>query len=172
MKLLIALVTILISTVAFTAQQNASASELTLDAGVKAHEGIDAIYAKFSRAYRELDSQMVIDLYTENAVYMTPDSAIDRGRAHIARTFESFFTSIKQRGGKMSISFQIVERRVSNDMAYDVGIFNLAVSGPDGKPRISKGKFVVIAVKQGKDWKFQLDSYSDLPKPRGETPRN
>jgi ketosteroid isomerase-like protein len=114
----------------------------------------------------------VIDLYTDNAVYMTPDGGIDRGRAHITGTFERFFTSIKQRGGTMSIAFQIVDRRVSGDMAYDVGIFTLAVNGPDGKPRVSKGKFVVIAVKQGKDWKFQLDSYSDLPKPRGEAGRS
>ena len=29
--------------------------DLTFDAGVKPHAGMDAVYAKFSKAYRELD---------------------------------------------------------------------------------------------------------------------
>lgn len=166
MKFLVLFVNILIFVTTAAAQSGTTGGALTLDAGVKAHEGIDAIYTKFSRGYRELDPKMVVDLYTDTAVYLTPESGIDRGRVHISQTFESFFSSIKQRGSKMSISFQIVERKVSGDLGYDIGIFSLTVAQADGNTQTSKGKFVVIAVKQGNAWKFQLDSYSDLPKPK------
>lgn len=151
-------------TLSLAAQQKTN-SKLTLAAGVKPHAGIDAIYAKFSEAYDKLDAKMVTDLYTENALYLTPESGIQRGRAVIFDNFDGFFNSVRESGGKLDISFKIVERRMTTNMGYDVGEFLLTSAGKSGATQTSRGKFVVIAVKlKGGQWKFQLDSYSDLPK--------
>lgn len=146
-------------------QSNTATSELTLDPGVKPHKKIDSIYSRFSDAYRTLDPKLVTNLYTENAFYLTPESGVDRGRQFIRNNFESFFRSVQDGGGKLAISFQIIERKVSGGLGYDVGIYTLTATNAKGQASISKGKFVVIALSQKSgDWKFQLDSYSDLPK--------
>lgn len=147
------------------AAQSKSDTKLTLAAGVKPHAGIDAIYAKFSEAYNKLDAKMVTALYTDDALYLTPDSGIQRGRDVIFGNFDGFFNSIRENGGKLEISFNIVERRVTTNMGYDVGVYSLTSKGKSGATQTSKGKFVVIALKMTNGrWKFQLDSYSDMPK--------
>lgn len=147
------------------ASQQKNASKLTLERSVKPHAGIDAIYAKFSDAYDKLDAEMVSGLYTDDALYLTPDSDIMRGRDVISKSFSGFFDSIRSTGGNLEISFKIVDRRVDARMGYDVGVFSLTSIGKNGEVQISQGKFVVVAVRS-KDgsWKFQLDTYSNLPK--------
>lgn len=67
----------------------------------------------------------------------------------------------------MEIRFRIVQRRVSSDMAYDVGIFTLTQYDTAGKASTGQGKFVVVAVKgKSGEWKFQVDGYSDLARPK------
>lgn len=151
-------------TLSLAAQQKAN-SKLTFAAGVKPHAGIDAIYTKFSEAYDKLDAKMVTALYTDDALYLTPESGIQRGRAVIFDNFNGFFNSIRENGGKLDISFNIVERRVAANMGYDVGVYSLTSTGKSGATQASIGKFVVIALKtKNGQWKFQLDSYSDMPK--------
>ena len=146
-------------------QTNAAGRDLILNSGVKPHAGIDKIYADFSEAYRMFDWQKVTNLYTDNAFYLTPESGVDRGRHLIESNFKKFFLSIKEGGGKIAISFQIIERKVVDDLGYDVGIYTLTTTSAIGEATTSNGKFVVIALKQkAGDWRFQLDSYSDLPK--------
>ncbi|HKX84139.1 MAG TPA: hypothetical protein VJL58_07965, partial [Pyrinomonadaceae bacterium] len=111
------LITILLSAGIFSNAQSAATGDLTLDAGVAKHAGIDKIYSRFSEAYRTLNSEMVTNLYTENALYLSPGSDIQRGRTTILGNFDGFFRSVKQSGGKISIAFRILERRVSGDMA-------------------------------------------------------
>ena len=141
------------------------AKELTLDQGVMAHSGIDAIYAKFSKAYRELDHELVGGLYSSDASYLVPDQNILIGRDKITPAFKSFFDHVRDRKGRMTIGFQIFQRRVSGEMAYDVGIYTLTQYNAAGKGSTGQGKFVVVAVKEKSgEWRFQVDGYSGLPK--------
>lgn len=144
------------------------AQSLTLAKNVAPHGGIDAIYKKFSEAYRLLDPAMVANLYTEDALYLAPGGNIERGRDYILKNFTEFFGSIKDGGGRLEISFEIVERRVTSDQAYDVGIYTLKSFNSKGETRSSsKGKFITVA-RQMKDgaWRFQVDGYSDIQPPR------
>ena len=143
-----------------------SSKDLTLDSGVKPHAGLDAVYAKFSRAYRELDHELVGGLYSTDASYLVPDQDILIGRDKITPTFKSFFDYVRDRKGRMEISFRIVQRRVSGDLGYDVGIYTLTQFDGSGKGNSGQGKFVVVAVKDGDQWRFQVDGYSGLPKPK------
>jgi uncharacterized protein (TIGR02246 family) len=146
---------------------NAQTAELTLEKGVAAHAGVDAIYKAFSDAYRALDVEKVAGLYTENAAYLAPGSDLQQGRAAIRPTFKSFFDWIKNENRTMSISFQIFQRRVDKNMAYDVGVYTIR-QYREGKQigDAGQGKFVTVAVreKDGK-WRFQVDGYNDLKPP-------
>ena len=141
--------------------------ELTFDTGAKPHRGLDAVYADFSKAYRELDHELVGRLYTADAAYLVPGQDLLEGRDKITPTFKNFFDHIRERKGTMTISFRIVQRRVSSDMAYDVGIFTLTQYDSAGKGSVGQGKFVVVAGKEKSgEWKFQVDGYSALATPK------
>ena len=142
---------------------NAQTSELVLEKDAAAHKEIDDIYRQFSEAYRMLDAEKVINLYTETAAYLQPNDDLLQGRDKVRGVFSPFFNSVKKAGQTMTISFQIFQRKTDVNMAYDVGIYTLR-SYKNGKEiGAGNGKFVVVAVKEkdGK-WRFQVDGYSGL----------
>lgn len=135
-----------------------------LDSGVKTHAGIDEIYAKFSKAYDDLEPAGVANLYTEDAAYLSPGSDVMIGRDSILANFTSFFDSVKTRKRKLDIKFRILQRQVGKDLGYDIGIYTITSTGADGTSTVNRGKFVVVT-KKGKDgvWRFQVDGFSALP---------
>lgn len=138
--------------------------ELILETGAAPHSKIDDIYRRFSEAYRKLDFEAVTDLYTDDALYLAPGSDVKRGREKILKQFSGYFNSVKNSGGSLAISFRILERRVSKDLAYDVGIYTITEKTSKGESRAGRGKFVVVARKmENGDWRFQVDGYSSLP---------
>lgn len=160
LSLLVALAVIVGATVV------AAESSPILDEGVAAHEGLDAIYRRFSEGYKKLDPAVVANLYTETAAYLQPGTEIEIGREKVLASFTKFFDSVRQRNGRVEISFRIVQRQAEQKLAYDVGMYTLTSFSDKGEQRTSKGKFFVVA-KPEKDgvWRFQVDGYNDLPKP-------
>lgn len=137
--------------------------ELTLAEGVKKHKGIDAIYAEFSRGYRELNPGVVANLYAADGSYLPPGRGVVDGRDEILKNFSGFFKRVDARGQAMQISFEILKRDVRKKMGYDVGIYTLRYIGDGKLTGESKGKFVVVATKEddGK-WYFAIDVYNDM----------
>ncbi len=148
---------------------SAQIGQLNLEKGVANHKGIDSIYSEFSEAYETLKPDMVANLYTKDAAYLSPNEEITNGRKAILENFTGFFKNVKDRGQKMTISFQIFQRKVENEIGYDVGIYTIYFYKDGRAIETSKGKFVVVAVKDkdGK-WRFQVDGYSSL-KPQENT---
>jgi len=146
------------------AENSENLHRISLASGVERHQGIDEIYIKFSKAYDLLDASMVADRYTETAAYLSPGSDIRIGRDKILSSFSSSFENSRKAGNTRKISFHIVQREVSGDLGFDVGIFTLTSTEKSGASRTFRGKFVVVT-KKGKDgvWRFQVDGYSDLP---------
>lgn len=149
---------------AAAAQTPAAAGNLTLDAGVTAHKGLDEVYRKFGEGYRNLDPAQVAGLYTESAAYLAPGAEVQTGRRSILGTFTSFFDSTRTRNGKVEILFRIMQREVDTKLAYDVGIYTLVLIDPSGGRQRVSGKFVVVAKLQPDGtWRFQVDAYNDIP---------
>ena len=156
---------------------SAETSSLDLVAGVAPHAGIDALYAKFSEAYRTLDAEMVSDLYAEDAFYLVPGKEVIRGRRAIREDFEGFFGQVQERGQKMEISFEILNRTVDGaegqERGYDIGIFTLRFESRDASGAVRKatnqGKFIIISQCEAARCRFAVDGFSALP-PRDEIP--
>ena len=109
----------------------------------------------------------VANLYTDNAAYLAPDSELTIGRDKVLAEFERFFGGVKQSGGRIEITFRVVQRKISGDLGYDVGIFNLTRIPENGKASSMRGKFFVVAIKDSDGtWRFQADGYNNLPKPK------
>ncbi len=153
----------------FSISANAQNSELTLEKSVKAHTDIDEVYGQFSDAYRTLDVEKIANLYTESATYLAPDNDILQGRKAIRPTFVSFFDYIKNEERTMTISFQIFQRKVEKNLAYDVGVYTIRQYKDGKEAGTGKGKFVTVVVKEkdGK-WRFQVDGYSGLKPPENK----
>lgn len=144
----------------------AQTPDLVLENGVKPHKGVDAIYATFTKGYRELNVDLVINLYTEDANYLAPGNEMLDGRAKIRESFGSFFDYVKENKNTMEVKFRILKREVDKNLGYDLGIYTLN-SFKDGKQvQTSQGKFMVITKKIGNKWFFRYDSYSNIPQPQ------
>jgi uncharacterized protein (TIGR02246 family) len=141
-------------------------SSPALDQGVTPHDGLDAIYRAFAEGYKTLDPATVANLYSETAAYLAPGKKIEIGRARVLAAFTEFFDSVRQANGRLEISFRILQRQAEQNLAYDVGVYTLTSFSDKGESHTSKGKFIVVG-KREKDgvWRFQVDGYSDLPKP-------
>jgi len=127
----------------------------------------DAVYAKFSQAYRTGDPQMVTNLYTRDAFYLVPGNKIERGYDFISRTF-SFLNSYKNRAsGGPAIGFEIVDREIQGNIGWDIGYYMFNDDGTPPKPgEQPDGKFIVLWKKDASgQWKIFGDGYSDVRPP-------
>jgi ketosteroid isomerase-like protein len=126
-----------------------------------------AVYAKFTEAYRRGDPQMVTDLYTRDAFYLQPGSKIERGYDFIFKTF-SFLNSYKNRpNGGPAIGFEIVDRQISGNIGWDIGYYMFNDDGTPPKPgEQPDGKFIVLWKRDASgQWKIFADGYSDVRPP-------
>jgi ketosteroid isomerase-like protein len=80
-----------------------------------------------------------------------------RGRATITDLFARFLDPFRRRGGPgPAITFEIVDRRIAADMAWDVGYYDIGANGRDGK-------FVVLWRREGDgSWRIYTDAYSGV----------
>lgn len=163
-KLLTTIVIVLLSGMGCTSRDVAARTTSPHGGKVAAHAEVDAIYEEFSRAYDLLDSSMVADLYTRDALYLQPSADIIEGRSAIEENFASFFDSVRERGGSLSIRFDLFEREIREEIVWDVGYYLLRSYDSDGELRgDSKGKFNVIATLEGDGrWYLRLDSFSGV----------
>jgi ketosteroid isomerase-like protein len=129
------------------------------DAGTE----IDRVYQTFSRAYAEADVQLLMDsVYAPGGFYLPPGSPILRGQDQFRGQFSFLERFTGGRGPGPDISFDIVDRDVSGDLAYDIGVYTLrSPLGPGDEP--GRGKFIVIWKRNADgDWRIHADGFSGL----------
>lgn len=116
---------------------------------------LQAVYDRFSEAYLQADAEAFADIYTEDALYLQPGTGIQRGHDAVLPNFRDFLGRFEPGKGPR-ITFEIVDRDVSGDLAYDIGYYNFNGGEPEGK-------FIVIW-KRGTDgqWRMHADGYSGL----------
>ena len=127
------------------------------EAGEEATRAFDRVYEEFSRAYRDGDPAGVTALYTPDAFYLAPGDSIARGG--VDRHF-GWLASFEAGQGPV-IEFEIVDRQVAGDLAYDIGYYTIrAADAPAGGG--SRGKFIVIWKRAEGAWRIHADGYSEV----------
>ncbi len=137
-------------------------TDLVLENGVKPHKEIDEIYKTFSKGYKELNIDLVANLYTEDANYLASGEKMTDGKSKIYDNFASFFDGVKKNGNSMKIQFRILQREVDKKLGYELGIYTLKTFKDGKQIGIGQGKFFVVTKKIGKKWFFRFDGYSGL----------
>lgn len=126
---------------------------------------LDSVYAVFTRAYAEADVDLLMDsVYAADGFYLPPNSPILRGQENFRGQFEGFLGPMAERGEPgPRISFDIVDRTISGDLAYDIGVYTLRPADAPEDAEGGQGKFIVIW-KRGADgqWRIHADGYSAL----------
>ena len=116
-----------------------------------------------NRAYEDLYNnkqvQKLAELHTINAIVMPPNSKMVKGREEIMNMLND-----EVQLGEQDIKFETLELIVSNDIAYETGLYNLNVKPKDGEPFNDKGKYIVIWKKDSdSQWLMEKDIWnSDL----------
>jgi ketosteroid isomerase-like protein len=162
MKISTKIFAIYFSIVIFSLSIFAQNSDLILETGVKPHKEIDEIYKNFSKGYKELNVDLVTNLYTEDANYLASGNKMTDGREKIRENFASFFESVKKNGDTMNIQFRILQREVDKKLGYEVGIYTLTTFKDGKQIGIGQGKFFVVTKKIGEKWYFRFDGYSGI----------
>lgn len=152
-------------TVSVLLLSTALVASVPLAAQAARHDGIDAVYREFVSGYARLDPDQVAALYTQDALYVSSRSPAEIGREAIRANFAGFFDAVRADGATLQLQFRIVERRVEDDAAWDLGFYHLRRVVGDSLGRPSVGRFVTGSVRdEGGRWRFVLDSFeqSDL----------
>jgi uncharacterized protein (TIGR02246 family) len=148
---------------AATSVAGAQPPSLIRDPGVVTVPALDHIYEQYSQAYSQLDAKGAAALYTRDALYLQPGRAIQQGRTPIQESFARFFQHSRVVGLQLHITFRIVARQVSDELAYDVGIFTLVTFRNGEEVGRSLGKFVIVSRPDADGaWRFHVSSHSDL----------
>ena len=93
---------------------------------------LDSVYATFTRAYAAADVDLLMDsVYHRDGFYLPPNAPILEGQEEFREQFASFLGPLAERGeAGPRISFEIVDREVSGNLAYDIGIYTLRPAEP------------------------------------------
>lgn len=132
-----------------------------------AEAALDSAYATMSEAYARASVQLLMDeVYARDAFYLPPGSPILHGQDQFRGQFSFLERYTRDGGPGPEIAFEIVEREISGDVAYDVGVYTLRA--PDAPPEAegSRGKFIVIWKRNPRgEWRIRADGFSAIDGP-------
>lgn len=128
----------------------------------KVETEIAETYDAFSRALARADVQLLLDsVYGDSAFHLLPGSPAHRAEDAFHGRVPFLDTLADEVGPGLDISFEVVDRDYSGDLAYDLGTYTL--TGPDqpGDPTLNHGRFLIIW-KRGEDgrWRIQANAFS------------
>ena len=128
---------------------------------------LDKVYKTFSIAYDQLDADMVTNLYVADAKYLSGDDAIKEGLENIRSGFQRYFEWANSENASLNISFDIQDRKYSENLVVDVGYYLIETTFPKDSSKETKhsaGKFITVLQPQdNEDWKFIIDGYNKAP---------
>ena len=129
-------------------------------------EQIDAIAKKFDEAFNNGDAAALAALYTEDAVFVTPEGLVYGREAiekHWADTFQQAHFSNHLNKADQYSPHMI---GTSGDEVWRAGEWSFTVQGKSGDPIKLKGYWSAINVREGDTWKTRLDVYNLTPTPK------
>lgn len=133
------------------------------DTRVADESTIRELDVKWSKAASAKDLATTVSYYSDDASLLPPNTAIQSGKPAIRATWEALLGSVD------SIAWQPnkIEVSKSGDMAYLIGVYQMASKNPQGRTVLDRGKYVEVWKKQSDgNWKAVADIFnSDLLTP-------
>jgi uncharacterized protein (TIGR02246 family) len=126
---------------------------------------IDALQTKESDAYNNGDAAAVAALYTEDAVLVTDKGPIS-GREAIEKHFADLFQKV-QFSNKLAKCDQYSPRVIgtAGNEVWVTGDWSSIIKGQNFGPVDIKGYWGAVEVREGDDWKIEMDTWNLTPAP-------
>jgi uncharacterized protein (TIGR02246 family) len=120
---------------------------------------IRALDETWSKAADQKDATTTAHFYSEEGTLLPPNAPIVNGRENIQKTWAGLMAA-----PGFGIHFAPTKIVVAkgNDMAYDIGTYELTLSNEQGQPTKQVGKYLVCWRKDKRGtWKVMADMFSD-----------
>lgn len=125
------------------------------DRTAAARESLLKTDAAFDAATAQRGAEAWASFFADDAVMLPQGEGPVKGRADIREAMKGFFA---REGASLRWTPDHAEVSRSGDLGYTYGTYVATVTGPDGTPVSSRGKYVTIWRRQaGGDWKAVLD---------------
>lgn len=137
----------------------AGMAQETVDRDAEADK-IRELSRQWVEAVKAGDVETIAGMYTEDGLVMPSDAPQAQGPEAVGAVWAGMMEL-----PEFSLTFEptTIEVAEAGDMAYDVGTYQLSFEGEDG-PVQDVGKYVVVWVKEGDEWKAAADIFnSDGP---------
>lgn len=121
---------------------------------------------KWAKAATAKDLESTVSYYSDDASLLPPNAAIQMGKQAIHGAWAGLLGSVD------SIAWQPnkIEVSRSSDMAYVIGVYQMASKDPQGRSVLDHGKYVEVWMKQSDgSWKTAADIFNTdlLPEATG-----
>ena len=117
--------------------------------------------AEWSKAAGAMDLDKTASYYSDDALVLPPNMPTIQGKQGARAMWQGMFSVPGFGGGWKAAKVEVAR---SGDLAYVTGTYELSESGPTGKPKTDKGKYLEVWKKQADgNWKCIVDMFnSDL----------
>jgi uncharacterized protein (TIGR02246 family) len=124
---------------------------------------VDKLVADWTAAFTHGDAKTLANLYTENAIRVTPDGGTVQGRPAIEKEFAGYFAG-PWKGATIKITIGSVQT-LGPDISAAEGTYEVTPKGPDGKalPPV-KGSYLNTMAKKNGAWVLSSNA-AVLPAP-------
>lgn len=158
--LLLAAVGLLAACQTEPAEQTGATEEATVTDAASVRSEIETANDGFEQAILAQDAATLATLYTEDAVALPPGAARAEGRAAIESMFAGWFGQMEP-AETFTLTTDDFILSESGDVAYEVGTYRTAGSGPEGQAYDITGKYLAVWENENGEWKIAADSWSD-----------
>jgi uncharacterized protein (TIGR02246 family) len=126
-------------------------------------EEVRAFSKKYSEAFNKHDASAQGALFTEDAVFVTPEGMV-LGRQAIEKQYADIFQQLHPTNHIRTVD-QV--NAIGSDV-WNVGEWSCILQSPDG-PSPIKGYFASVNVREGDAWKIRMLAYNLTPAPAETT---
>lgn len=130
----------------------------------EAARAIEAANARFVQAFDRGDAAALGAMYTENAFVLPPEAKMVEGR----KAIESFWDGAMRHGARNLTLRSLRVDELGDAAAREIGRFTLDMPARGGGLARVEGKYVVVWVKDGGDWRLETDIWNADGPPRTE----
>jgi ketosteroid isomerase-like protein len=114
---------------------------------------------EFVDAFNGKQIPKILDLYSENSVFMPPNMPTIRGKDAL----KNFYTDLLNQGAN-DLKLEVSEVSGHGPIAYQTGAYELDYRPEKGTPRHDRGKYLFMLRNMSGTWRLQYTMWnSDLP---------
>ena len=122
------------------------------------HNAIRSANQNFMDAFKRGDAAGVAALYTRGATLLPPDQPMMNGTDAI----QTFWQGAMNMGIKEA-KLETLEVEARDDLAYEVGGYELTMQSQGGEGTKATGKYVVVWKNQDGRWRLHVDIWNSNP---------